>query len=53
MTDHAHHQPMPVGSKLKFGIMFTSAILVLEVVGGLLSNSLWRCSAMPATYSPI
>ena len=40
MTDHTHHHPMSVGSKLKFGIMFTSVILVLEVVGGLLSNSL-------------
>jgi cobalt-zinc-cadmium efflux system protein len=31
---------MPVGSKLKFGIMLTGFILVVEVAGGLLSNSL-------------
>ncbi len=31
---------MPVGSKLKFGIMLTGLILVVEIVGGLLSNSL-------------
>jgi len=29
-----------VGSKLKFGIMLTGFILIIEVVGGLLSNSL-------------
>ena len=40
MTDHTHHHPLPVGSKLKFGIILTSFILVIEVVGGLLSNSL-------------
>ncbi len=40
MTDHTHHHPLPVGSKLKFGIMFTSFILVVEVAGGLMSNSL-------------
>ncbi len=31
---------MPVGSKLKFGIMLTGLILAVEIVGGLLSNSL-------------
>lgn len=40
MTEHVHHRSLPVGSKLKFGILFTSFILVLEVVGGFLSNSL-------------
>ncbi len=40
MTEHIHHQPLPVGSKLKFGIMLTGFILVIEVVGGILSNSL-------------
>jgi len=40
LSDHTHHHPLPVGSKLKFGIIFTGAILVIEVVGGLLSNSL-------------
>lgn len=39
MTKHIHHAP-PLGNKLKFGIMLTSFILVVEVVGGLLSNSL-------------
>ncbi len=40
MTKHAHHRALPVASKLKFGIMLTSFILVAEVAGGLLSNSL-------------
>ena len=39
MTEHTHH-PLPVRSKLKFGIILTSFILVLELVGGILSNSL-------------
>ena len=39
MTKHIHHAP-PLGNKLKFGIILTSFILVAEVVGGLLSNSL-------------
>jgi Co/Zn/Cd efflux system component len=38
MADHAH--TLPVGSKLRFGIMLTTLILVLEVTGGLLSHSL-------------
>jgi len=40
LADHTHHHPLPVGSKLKFGIMLTSLILAVEVAGGLLSNSL-------------
>ncbi len=40
MTKHTHHRALPVASKLKFGIMLTSFILVVEVAGGLLSNSL-------------
>jgi cobalt-zinc-cadmium efflux system protein len=40
LTDHGHHHPIPVGSKLKFGILFTSLILVVELVGGFLSQSL-------------
>lgn len=40
MADHIHHRALPVASKLKFGIVLTSFILVIEVVGGLLSNSL-------------
>ncbi len=40
MTDLAHHRALPVASKLKFGIMLTTFILVVEVAGGLLSNSL-------------
>ncbi|MFC1942364.1 cation diffusion facilitator family transporter [Chloroflexota bacterium] len=39
MTEHAH-QSRPVSSKLKFGIILTSIILVIEVAGGFLSNSL-------------
>jgi len=31
---------MPVGNKLKFGIMLTGLILAVEIAGGLLSNSL-------------
>lgn len=40
MTDHIHYRALPVANKLKFGIVLTSFILVIEVVGGLLSNSL-------------
>lgn len=40
MTKHAHHGDLRVGSKLKFGIILTSLILLAELVGGLLSNSL-------------
>ncbi len=40
MAEHANNHPMPVGSKLKFGIMLTGLILAVEIVGGLLSNSL-------------
>lgn len=40
MTEHAHHYVLPVGSKLKFGILFSGLILAIEVVGGFLSNSL-------------
>lgn len=40
MTSLAHHRTLAVASKLKFGIMLTSFILVVEVAGGLLSNSL-------------
>ncbi len=40
MIKHTHHRVLPVASKLKFGIMLTSFILVVEVAGGLLSNSL-------------
>ena len=40
MTEHAHHHPLPVGSKLKFGILLTGFILAVELVGGFLSNSL-------------
>ncbi len=40
MAEHAHNHPMPVGSKLKYGIMLTGLILAVEIVGGLLSNSL-------------
>ena len=40
MADHIHRRALPVASKLKFGIVLTSFILVAEVAGGLLSNSL-------------
>ncbi len=40
MTEHTHHLSLPVGSKLKFSILFTSVILVVELVGGFLANSL-------------
>lgn len=40
MADHVHSRALPVAGKLKFGIMLTALILVAEVAGGLLSNSL-------------
>ncbi len=40
MAEHTDKHPLPVGSKLKFGIMLTGLILAVEIVGGLLSNSL-------------
>ncbi len=40
MTDHIHSRALPVASKLRVGIVLTGIILVAEVVGGLLSNSL-------------
>ena len=40
MTEHSHHGSRPVGSKLKIGIMLTSFILVVELIGGFLSHSL-------------
>jgi len=40
LAGQAHHHPRQVGSKLKFGILLTGFILVVEVIGGFLSNSL-------------
>ncbi len=40
MTGHTHHHSLPIGSKLKYGIILSSFILVLEVAGGIMSNSL-------------
>ncbi len=40
MSEHSHHHTLPVGNKLKFGIIFTSFILVIEIIGGIFSNSL-------------
>ncbi len=40
MADHIHSKALPVASKLRFGIMLSGFILVAEVAGGLLSNSL-------------
>jgi cobalt-zinc-cadmium efflux system protein len=39
MPDHVHRR-LSIGSKLKYGIMLSCLILVLEVIGGLLSHSL-------------
>ena len=39
MSEHHHGSP-GVANKLKYGIIITAAILVLEVAGGILSNSL-------------
>lgn len=40
MANHVHNHGLAVAGKLKFGIIFTSIILVVEVVGGLMSGSL-------------
>lgn len=40
MAFHSHQHSLTVASKLKFGILLSSLILVAEVVGGLLANSL-------------
>jgi Co/Zn/Cd efflux system component len=40
LNDHAHHHAQPVGSKLKYGLLLTIVILVAELIGGLVSNSL-------------
>lgn len=40
MPAHSHHHALPVASKLKFGILLSILILVIEIVGGILSNSL-------------
>ena len=40
MTEKGHHHAISTGSKLKYGIALTGVILVVEVVGALLSNSL-------------
>jgi cobalt-zinc-cadmium efflux system protein len=40
LTENKQHGALPVGSKLKWGIVLTSFILMIEVAGGLLSNSL-------------
>ena len=39
MSEH-HHSTRGVATKLKYGIIITAVILVLEVAGGILSNSL-------------
>jgi cobalt-zinc-cadmium efflux system protein len=39
LTKHTHHA-QSIGNKLKFGIILTVFILVAEVAGGLISNSL-------------
>ncbi len=40
MLANSHQHALPVASKLKFGILLSSLILVLEVSGGLIANSL-------------
>ena len=37
---HHHHGAIGAGTKLKYGIIITCVILVLEVAGGIMSNSL-------------
>ena len=37
---HHHHGAIGAGTKLKYGIIITCIILVLEVAGGIMSNSL-------------
>jgi cobalt-zinc-cadmium efflux system protein len=40
MPQHRHHPPIAVDQKLKIGILLSLLILVAEVAGGILSNSL-------------
>ena len=40
MTNRAYHHPLPIESKLKFGVIIALAILAIEIAGGLLANSL-------------
>ncbi len=40
MANHGHNHLVPVGSKLRLGIALTGLILVVELVGGFLANSL-------------
>jgi cobalt-zinc-cadmium efflux system protein len=37
--EHTHHHGLPAGSKLRAGVFFSLAILVAEVIGGILTNS--------------
>jgi len=40
LTEHVHQGALSIDSKLKFGIIITISVLAIEIVGGLLSNSL-------------
>ncbi len=40
MAGHGHIHALPVGSKLKFGILISAAILATELIGGFAANSL-------------
>jgi len=40
VTEHAHVHALPVGNKLRLGILLSAVILVVEVVGGFFSGSL-------------
>jgi cobalt-zinc-cadmium efflux system protein len=40
LVGHSHSHTLPVGSKLKIGILLSSIILVAELIGGIMANSL-------------
>ena len=40
MAGYGHSHALPVGSKLKFGILLSAIILAAELIGGFASNSL-------------
>ena len=40
MVKHTHNKTLSIGNKFKFSIILTCLILVAEIVGGFISNSL-------------
>jgi cobalt-zinc-cadmium efflux system protein len=40
MNNHANHKQSSQGNKLKYGLILSCLILIVEVIGGLVSNSL-------------